>query len=276
MSFTAAIDISTFIWCEQDFKKNTQQYHTLLGTISSVYEKIKELKLPILFRDKLERLIWAEFPYNMARTVNPDFETSTLQFLTETFSNWVEYDDNNNSTITSVPVLVKSHFNGNSKMELQSQINHIFKNDENHKFISFLYFYNHDQNLLLSRGREKKEIETFCYSSDKEILEFFNQYKIKFEHNSKHRKEGYYDHDRKEDVSPFSCFHYQGEVEAQKLLDEAFFLEGCYYNFDLNNHVYVRFRNTRGLIFHGHDLSDKGDNIPNVVKKKYSKNGRIF
>ncbi len=102
MSFTVAIDISTFIWCKDDFDLNTPKYFTLLGSISFVYDKIKELKLQILFREELEKLIWAEFPYNEARPINPDFETSTLKFLTETFSYWIEYDEINNFDIIQI------------------------------------------------------------------------------------------------------------------------------------------------------------------------------
>jgi hypothetical protein len=271
MNFTAAIDISTFIWCKDDFEANTPKYYPFLGSISFVYDKIKELRLPVLFREELKNLIWTEFPYNQARPINPDFETSTLNFLIDTFSSWVKYDEVINLNIESIPLLVRPHFNDSSKYETQSQVNHLFTSEESHKFITYRCFYNHDNNLLLKSNDEQKEIDTLCYSSEVEINQFFDQFKIKFEHHKKHGKVAYYDNERKEDVSPFSCYHNQGETAAQKLLDEAHLLNGHYYNFDLENNVFVRFIKTRELIYHGHDLLDVGNNIPNAVKKKFHK-----
>jgi len=116
-----------------------------------------------------------------------------------------------------------------------------------------------------------KEIETLRFTSSEEVKHFFNKFKIKFEHNPKHRKESYFDYERNEQVSAFSCYHNQGDLAAQKLLDEAYFYENNFYNFDTVNSVYVRFILTNGLIYHGHDLLDEGNNIPNQVKKKFNK-----
>jgi hypothetical protein len=274
MSFTAAIDISTFIWSRDDYDNNKHQYYSLLKIVPFVYEQIISLKLPVLFRQKLYEIIMNEFPYNLAREISYEFEYLTLSFLSNT-TNWFIYSESIDKEITSVPNLVRPHFTIDSQTEIMNQICHLFVKGENpnHIFISYSYFYNHDNHLIISRQQEQKGIETLSYSSEEEINIFFNKHKIKFEHNPKHN-EVHVD----EDNSPLSCYNERNEdtQKAQRLLDEAFQFGKRYYNFDLENNVYVRFTQTINNIYHGQDLSDLGNNIPNEVKKKFSKNGRVF
>ena len=273
MSITAALDISTFIWKEDDYNENKTHYFGLLEVIPVVYEQVINHKIPILFRKELYELLHIEFPYNMARTISNDFEPLTLSFLSKTSSNWSLYNFFNEDSITSVPLIIKPHFSNTTQTEARSQIGHIFINYPflDYKFIAFNYFYNHTDNLTLTKDNESKVIETLNFSSSRDVLHFFDKYKIKFKHHTKHRREGYYDYDRQEQVSPFSCFHNQGASAAQELLDKAFFYEGHYYNFDLVNNVFVRFNMTIAFEYHGHDLLDEGNNIPNQVKKKFNK-----
>jgi len=273
MSLIAAIDISTFIWCEEDFNKNKNHYIVLKTLAPNIYSQIKELKFPILLRNELYQSIMNEFPYNMVMEIGYDFQKLTLEFLTDTFSNWVLYTDDNDKSITSNPEISKPHFSDSIQIESHSQVCHLFHNNQNPepKYIAYDYFFESENNLVLSKHDDEVNIETLSYSTEKEIEDFFNKFKIKFEHNPKHRREAYYDYARNEDVSPFSCYHNQGENKAQELLDNAILYNGVYYNFDLDNNVFVRFIKTSNLIYHGHDLSDEGNNIPNVVKKKLSK-----
>ena len=273
MRITAAIDISTFIWNESDFDKNKSNYFGLLELMPVVYEQIISHKVPVLFRKELFDLLHVEFPYNMARCISNDFEPLTLSFLVKTISNWTLYSTFVDDSISTVPTIAKPHFSEASLFEVRSQIWHIFINDSlsNFKFITFKYFYNHADSLVLAKGDESKVVDTLKFCSQTDVVDFFIKYKIKFKHHEKHRKESYYDHVRSEHVSPFSCFHNQGEVAAQKLLDNAFFCEGHYYNFDLVNNVFVRFIKTSGFEYHGHDLLDGPDKVPNLVRKKFNK-----
>lgn len=273
MSFTAVMDISTFIWCEKDFYENKNQYIVLKNLAPSIYTQIKELKLPVLLRDELFQSIMIEFPYNMVEEIGYDFQKLTLEFLTDTFSSWILYSENDDNSITSNPELKKAHFSNNIKAETQSQVCHFFYNGQNpeHKFITYNYFFNQSNNLFVNKLNNNFEIDTLRYNSEKEIIEFFEKYRIKFEHNPKHRAEQYYDYERNENISAFSCYHKQGQAEAQRLLEDAFLFEGNYYHFDLENNVYIRYIKTNGLIYHGHDLVNEGNNIPNKVKKYFSK-----
>jgi hypothetical protein len=277
MKFTAAIDISTFIWCEQDYNTNRNQYYNLLKMVPTIYEKIKEIKLSILLRGELYNSIMIEFPYNMAKEISYDFERLTLNFLTETFLNWTHYIDNGDNTIGTIPEIIKHHFSNNIEIETQSQICHMFHDGDNpkHKFITYSYFFNADKNLILTRNELSTEIETLIYDSEDDIIQFFEKYKLKFDHNPKHTDQVRYANG--ETISPFRCFHQpNGQAKAQKLLEEAFLCGNNYYNFDIENSVYVKFVLTIGLVYHGFDLSDDDNNVPNEVKRKFNKNGRVF
>jgi hypothetical protein len=279
MSFIAVIDISTFIWCEQDFNLNKKQYIILKSLLSELFTQIKGQKLPILFRDNLQQLIWAEFPYKLLneKEIGYDFLKLTYEFLLDTFHKWEIYLENIDDNVFCSPVLIKQHFSNSIKAETQSQVCHFFYNKQNpeHKYLVYNYFFNQDGNLRINGKDESIEVDTLQYESENEIIQFFDKYKIKFDHNSKHRSYCYRD-DRGEIVSPFSCYHIQGASEAQNLLDTSIQYDGHYYNFDKINRVFVRFIKTNDLTYHGHDISDEGNNVPNKIKKTFLTNGRTF
>lgn len=278
MSFTAAIDISTFIWCEQDFRANKNQYYTLRSIAPNIYTQIKNLKLPVLLRNELYESIINEFPYIMVQEVGYEFQRLTLEFLTDSFLNWTTYADSNDNSITSVPVVVKQHFSNVVKTETQNQIVHLYQNGKNpeHKFIAYNYFLNHNNNILvLNQNQNTVEINALYYNSEQDIQDYFEQFRIKFEHNPKHTNQVRFANGEK--ISPFTCYHKEnGQVNAQKLLEDAFQHQEDFYNFDIENNVYVKFVLTNGFTYHGYDLSDDNNNVPNVVKNYYNKNGRTF
>lgn len=280
MSFTASIDISTFIWCEKDFHANKNQYIILKSLAPNIYTQIKELKLPILLRNELFESIMAEFPYNMVKEIGYDFQKLTLEFLMDTFSSWTLYAENYDNTVTSTPELKKEYFSHILKVETQSQVCHFFNTKKNpeHKFITYNYFFNQNNNLIVNRQNDNLEIDTLRYNSEDEINQFFENYRLKFDHNPKHTRHLRYS-DNGEKISPFTCYHKpNGETKAKKLFEEAIFHEHYYYNFDLENNVYVRFLRTHvdRPIFHGHDISDENQDVPYKIKKTFNKNGRVF
>lgn len=279
MSFTAAIDISTFIWCEKDFKANKDQYILLKTLAPNVYAQIRELNLPILLRNELYQSIMNEFPYNMVKEIGYDFQKLTLEFLTDTFSNWMLYIEDTDNSVLSVPQITKSHFSNKIQVESQSQKCHIFNKSQNpeHKYIAYSYFFNHKNSLVLNKEENKVEVDTLQYSTEEEIESFFEIYRLKFEHNPKHTRNLRYSGGEK--ISPFTCFHEEnGEVKAKKLFEEAIPHEDFFYNFDLDNNVYVRFLKTHidKPIYHGHDVSDENQDVPYKVKKHYNKDGKVF
>ncbi|GEP52639.1 hypothetical protein FNO01nite_33110 [Flavobacterium noncentrifugens] len=280
MSFIATIDISTFIWCEQDFNANKNKYIILKNLAPNIYTQIRELNLPVLLRNELYTSIMDEFPYKMVKEIGYDFQKLTLEFLTDTFSNWILYTDNSDNSITSNPAIIKPHFSGSIQAETQSQIGHLFHNNQNpeHKFLAYNYFYAQNSNLVVNRQNNDVVIDTLRYNSEEEIIKFFEDYKLRFEHNSKHTRKLRYSSDG-EKISPFTCFHQpNGTEKAEKLFKEATLHDGKYFNFDLENNVYVRFLKTYvdRPVYHGHDLSDENQDVPDKVRKKINKNGRVF
>ena len=274
MSFTAAIDISTFIWCKNDFENNKNQYYELLAVIPTIYESIKSFKIPVLMRQKLYSQIMDDFPYNEAREISYEFEYLTLSFLANT--DWFLYDETINNTITSVPILNKQHFSNSIQTETQSQIVHLFQNGKNpeHKFISHKYFFNHNNNLLVSNQQQNTvEIDTLCYNFESEITQFFERHKIKFKHNPKHNR-----YNAGGIVSPLSCYNERtGDVtKAQKLLETACSVGKNKYNWDKDNNVYVQFAQSNDGTYHGFDVSDEKNNVPYQIKSKFNKNGKVF
>lgn len=269
MSYTAAIDISTFIWCKSDYEENKNHYYKLLVVAPVVYDQIKKFNLPILLRNELCESIMADFPYNMIREISYDFESLTLNFLTTI--NWFTYSENYDNSFVSVPKLAKEHFKESIKNETKSQIVHLFQNGKNpeHKFITYEYFFDSNSNLLvLNTQGNQVEIDTLSYSTEEQIITYFEKFRRKFEHNPKHDmyKSGGL-------ISPLSCYNERegDKTKAQELLDKAIFHEGHYYNYDKENNVFVRFIRTSDFIYHGHNLLEGDDLIPSEVKKKISK-----
>jgi hypothetical protein len=277
MSFTAVIDISTFIWSEQDFNDNKIEYVILRNLIPDVFTQIKALKLPILFRHDLQQLILAEFPFKLIedKEIGYDFYRLTYEFLIDTFSNWVKFEGNADHTIISTPDINKPHFGINIKVEAQSQIYHLFQNSQNteHKFIAYTYLFKSDNNLVLKNQQETVVVDTLRYGSEEDIVTFFDKFKIKFRHNSKHDS---YKSGGK--VSPLSCFNERtgDTTKAQALLEKAYQVGNDYYYLDEENNVYVQFVSSNDGTYHGFDVSDEKGNVPSKIKSKFNRNGRIF
>ena len=272
MSFTAAIDISTFVWCQEDYDLNTHNYYKLINLAPAMFDQIKANRIPVLLRTELLELLMAEFPYTSINHINPDYEWRTLSFLTD--SNWFPYNNGDTTDLSTDPNLSKDYFTANLKMESSFQLAHLHDiKTPVHKYITYQFFYNHDKNLIIAKKKQTAEIDTLRFQSEQEISDFFYKHKIKFAHNPKHNK---YKAGGK--ISPLSCFNERDSdiTKAQNLLDSAFPIGDEYYNYDTENNAYVVFADTNNGTYHGYDLSDEGNNVPIEIKNRFNKNGRQF
>lgn len=272
MNFAAILDISTFVWNQEDFKENKHYYYRLIDLAPMVYEQVKDNRVPILLREQLCELLMSDFPYRSIYEINSDYCNLTLSFLTST--EWFPYDDGDASIVSISPNIKKDHFSDGLKKESDSQIIHLCLNEAaGYKFLAYNYFHNHNENLLITTQTSPIEIDSLWYQSEDDVIQFFEKYKIKFEHNPKHDQ--YKAGGR---VSPLSCYNErEGDTtKAQNLLDTSYLISNDYYNFDAENGVYVRFVRTGDGTYHGFDVSDEGSNIPNEIKSKFNKNGRKF
>lgn len=272
MNLVVAIDVSTFIWDQTHFSNKTY-YYSLVSIVPTIYERITAQKICILFRKQLLTLIQTQFPYNVAGKISKelgvDFKERTFSFLTK--ATWIEYADNRNP-ISSTPEVVKSYFSDDTKTEVKSKI-WCLLNNQTSKYIAYNCLYGGNSDLSIQNNGTSTSIETLSFNTEKDVSQFFDRYKITFQHNQKHGAKVTYANGEK--ISPFACYHQSdGQLKAQQLLDGAFFYQNDYYNFDLMNNVYVRFLRTDYATYHGHDLSN--EQVPHQVKQKFNKNGRIF
>lgn len=213
-----------------------------------------------------------DFPYSNINEINPDYSRLTLSFLTNV--SWILYEDGDDSSISTKPNIVKNYFSDDLKKESCSQILHIYGNViTGYKFIAYNYFHNHTENLFITTETNPIEIDSLFYESEADVVQFFEQYKIKFKHNPKHDQ---YKAGGK--ISPLSCYNERtgDATKAQNLLSTSYSLGNDYYNFDAENEVYVRFVDSNDGTYHGFDVSDEGNNIPNEIKNRFNKNGRKF
>jgi hypothetical protein len=274
MNNTVVIDISTFIWSQEDFEQDPKKYFQLIQLVPTLYRQITNYKLPILFRKELFDVIQGEFPYSISNNISKDFAKITMSFISKSISRWVKFESLPQLTIKTEPELLKKYFSQTVKVEFLGQVGHLYTSSSKYPYNYIIYndFFKSKRNLLIKKNGKTKEIETLLYSSEGEILIFFDRFKLKFKHNPKHDK-----YKAGGIISPLSCYNERipdiGYVE--KLLNGAYLFDEDYYNFDLINNVYVVFVSSNDNTFHGFDLSDDGK-IPHKVKETFKKDGKRF
>lgn len=267
MKYVAVLDISSFIWCQKDFEENKEKYFDLMGKLPDLYEQLLENKAAILLKEELYHEIIQFFPYNSMPNGYEIFERLTFDFLSKIYKVHV-YDSIDNSEIISNPNLVKEHFSKSTNEEVRYLITRIHSVQEpKNVFFTFEKLWEYESNLTTSLKETKFEYETVC-SDDKNILiKYFEKYKKKFEHNPKHDK---YKTGAKE--SPLSCFNERtGDItKAQELLDKSYEDGNSSYYFDVENNVWVVFRNHEENKYHGFDENNR-EKIPAWIRKLMSK-----
>lgn len=269
MEDIAVIDVSSFIWSQNDFDENKNKYYELMQSLPNLYSKITENKTSVLLRGELYEQILANFPYTKTNE-NYDFQHSTLDFLTNLGSRMVVYPVSEVTTMTSIPDISKNYFNWITKQEIINLLTRIHTiRIPLSKFFTFQYLWNHDGNLITlnNTGNVKYEVETICYDNVEELDGFFSRYRRMFDHNPKHNQ-----FNTGENISPLSCYNerIENKLNAQLLLDEAEQFNDLFYNFDTVNNVYVIFRNTNTNIYHGYDEGNL-NNIPSEIRRKFNK-----
>lgn len=272
MNIAAILDISTFVWNQVDFNTNKHCYYQLIDLAPVVYKQVKDNRVPILLREELYNLLMSDFPYSSINEINPDYCTLTLLFLSDV--SWTPYDDGDDSPISTIPNIVKSHLSTDLKRESNSQILHLCVNEAaGYKFIAYNYFHSYTGNLFITPETNPIEVDSLFFESETDVVQFFERHKIKFKHNPKHNL-----YSAGGRISPLSCYNDRtgDATKAQNLLRTSYLFGGDYYNFDPENEVFVRFVDSNDGTYHGFDVSDEGNNVPNEMKNKFNKNGRKF
>jgi len=268
MKYLAFVDLSSFIWSENDFKASPNKYYEVVQGMPELFNQLKINKSFVLLRQELFRQIQLEFPYKITEKKFYDFQKMTLTFLSKLGSKMIVYSNTSNINITSNPNLEKNYYSQTTNEEIRYLITRIHSetNPANILF-TFKKLWNHDGDLSTCNQNISIKHKTIYSDDKKELEKLFLKYKNIFEHNPKHSKykAGQYE-------SHLSCYNDRKKdtTKAQKLLDEAFQYGNAFYNFDLKNNVMVVFRRHEGNKYHGFNHNNP-ETLPSDVRKKFSK-----
>lgn len=272
MNFRSVVDISSIIWNPEDYDNNTSEYYRLKGSIIELLESLKKEKPFIVLRHELLAELINCFPYNRMPKSFYAFGNFIYEFLTSIpQANRIIFVGVNSDTV-SLPEIVKDYFNANTKLEANYLITYLHTERKiSNTYFTFQHLHG-SENALVTSNQEGQLVTETVFADDTLGLEvFFKKYRRKFEHSPKHH-EGHVHGDH---VSPLSCYKNNDPTTAQKYL-EGGKLEGKrYYNFDLENDVYVVFFPTGGnsddgIVYHGHDETNR-EKIPNNIRKHFHK-----
>jgi hypothetical protein len=265
MQYLAAIDISSFIWEEAHYNDNEDAYFIMMGQMLDVQDRLIVNKSNVLLRVELYQRIMVEFPYAIVSGKFHDFSRRTLKFFAD-LGDRMEVHGSTNNHVASNPNLIKDHFTPETTVEVQYLINQIHRQED-----PTIKFFTYDcvwagGLLQTTEGQQNVQHETLVAQAVN-LDAFFNKYKNTFEFSDKHEryKAGQF-------VSTLSCYNERlaDNRKAQQLLDSAILDGRNYYNYDLENDVWVVFRPTRDNIYHAHDESDV-EKIPGGVRRRFSK-----
>jgi len=297
MNFHTVLDISAVIWDEIDYEDYRHDYSVLATNILILIDKLETSKPKILMRPELlNEILDNNFPYGKGYELGlRHFEYRTTAFLRNIGADIITYDDIINPYLTSIPDLIKSHYNITIQNEIKFLIHamHIGAETKNIYFTFQFLWEGGEDKLKTLIGEDIKEYETIIcdkrIKSDEKLTEldnFFAKFKRIFEHNPKHDKGPKKTREAWEKwlrrpgrkktpfISQLSCYNGEDDIRPQELLDSAFKLGKKYYNYDEYNEVWVTFQSENPRIlrgpYHGYDEYDENQ-IPNDVRKHFNK-----
>lgn len=278
MNFNAVLDISSIIWDEVDYDANNYQYYNLLSGISTLLVELEKEKPKILLRNELLKEMTNAFPFDKIPNDFWAIGNQIYSFLGNIGSNITTYPNQIIPDITSIPDLIKAHYNDTTQNEVYYLISKIHSDTNTNVYFTFKYLWgDSDTKLKTEVGKEIQEYETIVSDKENELEDFLAKFKSIFEHNHRHDKTIYntkekWDEaeDRDGFVSRLSCYNGEDDVIPQKLLDNGLKSGECYYNYDSANAVWVVFRCHLKNKYHGYDENNP-EKIPNKVRKHFNK-----
>lgn len=270
MKYKSVIDISSIIWNPEDYDSNTAEYFRLKESVMSLIKSFKSEKPFIVLRTELLYELINGFPFNKMPTNFHEFGNIVYDFLASIpQSNRIIFAGHK-SEISSLPDIVKAYFNDNTQLEANYLITYLHTDREvPNVYFTFQYLHGSSDALTTFPNsiKSSKVITETILSDDVERLEtFFRKYKRIFEHNPKHHT----GHEQGDYVSPLSCFKDDNPSVPQKYLEEGILDGSRYYNFDLENNVYVVFLPTKDNIYHGHDETNR-NKIPPSIRSRFNR-----
>jgi len=270
MKYKSVIDISSIIWNPEDYDSNTPEYFKLKGSIVTLIKSFKSEKPFIVLRTELLYELINGFPFNKMPNNFHEFGNIVYDFLASIpKSNRIIFAGKT-FDISSLPDIVRAYFNDNTQLEANYLITYLHTDREvPNVYFTFQYLHGSSDALTTfpnSNKSAKEVIETILSDDAVRLETFFKKYKRIFEHNPKHHA----GHEQGDYVSPLSCLKGDNPSVAQKYLEEGISDGSRYYNFDLENNVYVVFLPTQDNIYHGHDEMDR-NKIPSSIRRQFNR-----
>ena len=275
MRYKSVIDISSIIWDPDDYNRNTHEYYKLKEGIMTLIKSFKSEKPFIVLRTELLQELINGFPYNKMPSHFHEFGNVVYEFLASVPNSNRIIFAGHDSELSSLPNIVKKYFNANTQLEANYLLTYLHTDRAvQNVYFTFQYLYGSSENLITfpkSDNTSNLTTETILADDLEGLNTFFKKYKRIFENSPKH----HFGHEQGDYVSPLSCFKDNDPSVAQKYL-EAGILDGSrYYNFDIENNVYVVFFPTGGNaaggdVYHGHDEVNR-HKIPASIRKRFNK-----
>jgi len=270
MKYKSVIDISSIIWNPDDYDKNTHEYYSLKEKIMMLIASFKSEKPFIVLRTELLYELINGFPFNKMPKSFHEFGNLVYEFLGNIpKANRIIFAGQS-SDISSLPDIVKAYFNANTKLEANYLITYLHTDRQvPNVYFTFQYLHGSVEDLTtfpISNTTATSKTETILSDDIERLKTFFTKYKRIFEHNPKHHvghKQGDY-------VSPLSCYKGGNTTVPQKYLEDGILDGNRYYNFDIENNVYVVFLPTKDNIYHGHDETDR-NKIPSSIRSRFNR-----
>ncbi len=268
MDYLSVIDFPTFIWDKDAFENDPAGYYDIAMKLPNLFELLADNESVVLMRENLLGEIYQHFPYDELPNFFSDFAEMTFSFLSKIQGRMVSYEGVDNASIESVPNLVRDYFLESTVSEIRYLITRMHS-DQSIKTVLFTfgYFWDDDKVLSTVTPNVTYEYETVIADDIQTTIEYFTKSKKIFEHNPKHNK-----YKAGGSQSALRCYNERdGDTKvAQELLDNSISSGNSFYNFDLQNNVWVVFRNHEDNKYHGYE-EENVEVIPNEVRIKFAK-----
>lgn len=269
MSLTAILDISSIIWNLDDYNSHKHHYYDLQENMIALIEHLEELKPKILVRSSLLDQMFIGFPMVEMPDSFYEFGSLVYGFLANIGNRIEEYSDIE-SIDKSIPNLVKTHFNEETRTEMTYLVSWVHsKSYYPQTYFTFEHLHGGRDNLRTMDGEFEYEHQTLLGDDPLELKDFFTKFKRIFDPNPKHDRVRVRSiQNSRGEASPLSCYDGKHCGYPQRLLDDAEEDEGIYFSFDAKNKVYVIFRCHKDNLWHGYDERDR-KKIPEHIKDKF-------
>jgi len=260
---SVVIDISAFIWHEEEFNINPYPFWSFIKQKIQLLDLFKKFshRISIYLRDELLSQIWTSFPYKKSPNSTKDINLRISLFLMNT--NFQDYEVNAKQ-ITSEPIQDKEYFSKELKVELKNLLN-IMHNSESVTYFSFQAIYEGSKDLQTISTNERIH-KTYIIGDVYSVIDIQDSFFPKFEHYpEKHDPSN-----PKAFGSPLRCVKGNDLEIPQSLLNSAIYHNDIYFEYDKTNSSWIIFRNHADNLYHGYEESDL-NKIPNSVQRQRPK-----